>query len=54
MFLTGSGAGIVLVDRVDGNALATAGDPVVEALSEGYWARTRDPRYLVSVKERTS
>jgi branched-chain amino acid aminotransferase len=52
MFLTGSGAGIVLVDRVDGNPLATAGDPVVATLRDGYWARTSDPRYLVPVKER--
>jgi hypothetical protein len=52
MFLTGSGAGIVLVDRVDGNRLATAGNAVVKALSEGYWARTRDPAYLVRVKDR--
>jgi branched-chain amino acid aminotransferase len=52
MFLTGSGAGIVLVDRVDGNKLATAGDSIVAALRDGYWACTRDPRYLVSVKDR--
>jgi branched-chain amino acid aminotransferase len=52
MFATGSGAGIVLVDRVDGNRLGTAGDPVVATLRDAYWARTRDPRYLVPVRER--
>jgi branched-chain amino acid aminotransferase len=50
VFLTGSGAGIVLVDEVDGNALATAGDPVVAAVRDGYWGCTRDPRYLVPVR----
>jgi branched-chain amino acid aminotransferase len=52
MFATGSGAGIVLVDRVDGNRLATADDPVAATLRDAYWARTRDPRYLVPVTER--
>ncbi len=52
MFLTGSGAGIVLVDRVDGNAIPTAGDEVVAAVSDGYWACTRDPRHLVPVEGR--
>ena len=52
MFATGSGAGIVLIDRVDGNELDTVGNPVLEAVSDGYWARTRDPRYAVPVRER--
>ena len=52
VFLTGSGVGIVLVDRVDGNVIATAGDPVLAAVRDGYWACTRDPGYLVSVKGR--
>jgi branched-chain amino acid aminotransferase len=51
-FLTGSGAGIVPIGEVDGNALGTARDPVVATLGECYRARTRDPRYLVSVAER--
>jgi branched-chain amino acid aminotransferase len=52
MFATGSGAGIVAIDRVDGNQLPTAGNAVLEAVSEGYWAKTRDPRYTVPVRER--
>ncbi len=49
MFATGSGAGIVPIAAVDGVALATVGNAIVAALSEGYRARTRDPRYLVAV-----
>jgi branched-chain amino acid aminotransferase len=49
LFATGSGAGIVPIAEVDGNLLATATDPIVAALSEGYRARTRDPRFLVPV-----
>jgi len=52
MFATGSGAGIVPIDRVDGNRLPTVGDPVVAAVRDAYWARTRDPHFLVPVRER--
>ena len=52
--LTGSGAGIVPIAHVDGNRVETAGDPIVAALAEGYRARTRDPRYLVSVAARVA
>ena len=51
MFATGSGAGIVPIAAVDGVALATADNPVVATLREGYRARTRDPRSLVAVAE---
>ena len=54
VFATGSGAGIVPIAEVDGNRLATAGDPIVAALTDGYRARTRDARYLVHVAERLS
>jgi branched-chain amino acid aminotransferase len=54
MFATGSGAGIVLIDRVDGVQLDTASNPIVAALADGYRARTRDPNYLVSVRDRTT
>ena len=54
LFATGSGAGIVPIGAVDGNELATVGNPVFEALREGYRARTRDPRYLVPVRERVA
>jgi branched-chain amino acid aminotransferase len=54
IFATGSGAGIVLISEVDGNPVPTAGNPVVAALAEGYRARTRDPRYLVPVRERVA
>ena len=54
LFATGSGAGIVPIAHVDGNRIETAGDPIVAALAEGYRARTRDPRYLVSVAERVA
>jgi branched-chain amino acid aminotransferase len=54
MFATGSGAGIVPIAAVDGVALATADNPVVATLREGYRARTRDPRYLVAVAERVA
>ena len=54
LFATGSGAGIVLIAEVDGNPLATATDPIVAALARGYRDRTRDPRYLVPVRERVA
>jgi branched-chain amino acid aminotransferase len=54
IFATGSGAGIVLIDRVDGNHVATVDNEVLAAVSDGYWARTRDARYLVPVRERVS
>jgi len=54
MFATGSGAGIVAIDRVDGNRLPTAGNEVLAAVSEGYWSRTRDARYTVAVGERVA
>jgi branched-chain amino acid aminotransferase len=54
MFATGSGAGIVPIDRVDGRRLGTAGNEIVTALRDGYYARTRDPRYLVPVRERVA
>ena len=50
IFLTGSGAGIVRVAEVDGVRVGTAGDPIVAALTEGYRARTRDPRYAYAVE----
>jgi branched-chain amino acid aminotransferase len=49
VFATGSAAGIVTIDRVDGVALASATDPLLATLRDGYAARTRDPRYLVPV-----
>ncbi len=52
MFATGSGAGIVPIAEVDGVELATANDPIFAAMLEGYRARTRDPRYLLPVRER--
>jgi branched-chain amino acid aminotransferase len=51
LFATGSGAGIVLIAEVDGVRLATADDPIVATLADGYRERTRDPRYLVPVAE---
>jgi branched-chain amino acid aminotransferase len=54
MFATGSGAGIVAIDRVDDNRLDTAGNEIAAALADGYRARTRDARYLVPVRERIS
>ncbi len=54
IFATGSAAGIVPIAEVDGVALATEGNPVLAALSEGYRERTRDPRYLVPVAERVA
>jgi branched-chain amino acid aminotransferase len=50
MFATGSGAGIVSIDRVDGNRLETAGNAVLEAVTDGYWAKTRDPRFTVPAR----
>ena len=50
IFLTGSGAGVVPVAEVDGRPIPTAEHPHVAALAEGYRARTRDERYLVSVQ----
>jgi len=54
LFATGSGAGIVPIAEVDGVRLGTAGNPLAAALSDGYRARTRDPRYLVPVRERVT
>lgn len=54
VFATGSGAGIVLIDRVDGNSVPTLDNEILAAVSDGYWARTRDPRYLVPVRERVA
>jgi branched-chain amino acid aminotransferase len=54
LFATGSGAGIVPIAEVDGVRLGTAGDPLAVALIDGYRARTRDPRYLVPVRERVT
>ena len=51
MFATGSGAGIVPIAEVDGNAIPTAGNAIFERLRDGYRERTRDPRYLVRVVE---
>jgi branched-chain amino acid aminotransferase len=52
MLATGSGAGIVPIAQVDGVSLGTLGDPVVATLTELYYARTRDPRFLVPVDVR--
>ena len=52
LFATGSGAGLVPIAEVDGVELGTADDPIVAAMLEGYRERTRDPRYLVPVRER--
>jgi len=54
LFATGSGAGIVPIAEVDGVRLGTVGNPLAAALSDGYRARTRDPRYLVPVRERVT
>ena len=54
LFATGSGAGIVPIAEVDDVRLGTAGNPLAAALSDGYRARTRDPRYLVPVRERVT
>lgn len=54
LFATGSGAGIVLISEVDGNPVPTAANSIIAELAEGYRARTRDPRYLVPVRERVA
>jgi branched-chain amino acid aminotransferase len=54
LFATGSGAGLVPISEVDGVGLATADDPIVAAMREGYRERTHDPRYLVPVRERVA
>jgi branched-chain amino acid aminotransferase len=51
VFLSGSGAGIVQVAAVDGHAVATVDNEIVDLLSRGYRERTQDPRYLVQVEE---
>jgi len=50
IFLTGSGAGVVPVAEVDGRAIPTLSHPHVAALANGYRARTRDERYVVSIR----
>ena len=52
LFATGSGAGIVPIAGSTACPCATAGNPVAAALAEGYRARTRDPRFLLPVRER--
>ena len=49
IFLTGSGAGVVPVAEVDGRPIATAENPHVSALADGYRSRTRDERFLVPI-----
>jgi branched-chain amino acid aminotransferase len=51
LFATGSGAGIVPIAAVDGNAVTTVGNAIFERLRDGYRERTRDPRFLVQVVE---
>ncbi|CAB4705859.1 MAG: branched-chain amino acid aminotransferase [Actinobacteria bacterium] len=48
-FITGSGAGVVAIAEIDGNPIPSSEHPLVQALRDGYRARTRDPRYVVPV-----
>jgi branched-chain amino acid aminotransferase len=49
VFLTGSGAGIVPVERIDGHAVMTVDHPIFRTVAKAYRDRTRDPRFSVSV-----